>query len=142
MKKGFKRIVGLILVIILTMGISVSAFAADTTKSKELRGPADPISSVRMGDVEWKKSDYVFEFSIIVRGFGRGTVKFDDIDITNYGREAIMEYGQVVGWEYLYKSPQLYHPGTYKMEALFTSHNIAEQWPLTYTFRVTEEMVQ
>lgn len=95
-----------------------------------------------MGKSTWEKSDYVFDFSIKVRGFGWGTVKFDDIAVTNYRSEAIMEYGQVVGWEYFYKSPQIYHPGTYKMEALFTSHNIAEQWPLTHYFKVSEEMVE
>ena len=144
MKKRFTKLVSflLIAVMVMGMGISTPVLAADTTANKVMRGPAAPISSVTLGDYTWDEDKHIFEFSINVRGFGWGTVKFDNISITNYGRSEIKQYGQIVGWQYHYRTPRIYHPGTYKMEALFTSHNVAVQWPLTRYFTVTEKMLK
>lgn len=50
MKKGFKKLISLLLIAVMTMGISSSAFAMDTIENKEMR-----IRQIRYPVLEWGK---------------------------------------------------------------------------------------
>ncbi len=147
MKNGMKRILSGLLIMVMVLGMSVTSFAAEDTDAKDsqsvLRGPAKPITDIRLVNPRWSESERCFYFEIIEDGIGPGNVKFNNTQLTTYERKNILGADRtVIGWHLYYKSPRIYSTGTYKMVASFYSSNGTQQvWTLKKDFVVTEDML-
>lgn len=146
MKNGLKRMLSVLLMTAMVSGMSVTSFAAENSDTGEsqsiLRGPAKPITSVKVVSKNWDASKSCFDFTIRQDGIGPETVMFDGTKIMPYERVHILsaDRTEVIGWLLKYYSPKIYRAGTYKMEATFISSNGTPKiWTLKDTFTVTEE---
>ncbi len=76
------------------------------------------------------------------KGTGPGSVTLAGTKLIAYKTDGIMNSSNTyaIGWKMYYKSQKIYHPGAYKMEAVFNSTNGTPKiWNLNYTFNLTEE---
>lgn len=141
-----KKMLSLLLVLVMLMGMSVTSFAAEPSNSAEpqsvLRVAAPPITSLRvLPNWQYNKSDRCIYFVIEEIGTGPGSVTLAGTKLIAYKTDGIMNASNTyaIGWKMYYKSQQIYHPGSYKMEAIFNSTNgTPKLWPLNYTFTLTE----
>lgn len=141
-----KKIISLLLMLAMLMGMSVTSFAAETSKSTEpqsnLRVAAPPITSLRvLPGSYYDKTERCIKFVIEEMGTGPGSVTLAGTKLVAYKTDGIMNASNTyaIGWKMYYKSQKIYSPGAYKMKAVFNSTNGTPKiWNLDYTFNLTE----
>ena len=140
-----KKVLSLLLMLAMLMGMSVTSFAAETSNNVEpqsnLRVAAPPSLRV-LPSWRYDKTDRCIYFVIEEMGTGPGSVTLAGTKLIAYKTDGIMNSSNTyaIGWKMYYKSQKIYHPGAYKMEAVFNSTNGTPKiWNLNYTFNLTEE---